>query len=55
MSDNKKNKVLNLNLALNYGAKAELINAINLTIKNKVPITESNLEKNLINFVSIII
>ena len=43
----KKNKVLKLNLALNYGSKAELINAINLTIKNKVPITESNLEKNL--------
>ena len=43
----KKNKVLKLNLALNYGSKAELINAINLTIKNKIPITESNLEKNL--------
>jgi len=43
----KKNKILKLNLALNYGSKAELINAINLTIKNKIPITESNLEKNL--------
>ena len=43
----KNNKILKLNLALNYGSKAELINAINLTIKNKVSITESNLEKNL--------
>jgi len=43
----KKNKILQLNLALNYGSKAELINAINLTIKNKLPITELNLEKNL--------
>ena len=43
----KKNKILQLNLALNYGSKAELINAINLTIKKKIPITELNLEKNL--------
>jgi len=43
----KNNKVLKLNLALNYGSKSELINAINLTIKKKIPITESNLEKNL--------
>ena len=43
----KKNKILQLNLALNYGSKTELINAINLTIKNKTPITEPNLERNL--------
>jgi len=43
----KNNKVLKLNLALNYGSKSELINAINLTVKKKIPITESNLEKNL--------
>jgi len=43
----KKNKILKLNLALNYGSKAELINAMNLTIRKKIPITESNLEKNL--------
>ena len=43
----KKNKILKLNLALNYGSKAELINAMNLTLRKKIPITESNLEKNL--------
>ena len=43
----KKNKILKLNLALNYGSKAELINAMNLTVRKKIPITESNLEKNL--------
>jgi undecaprenyl diphosphate synthase len=43
----KKNKILKLNLALNYGSKAELINAMNLIVRKKIPITESNLEKNL--------
>ena len=43
----KKNKVLKLNLALNYGSKSELINAMNLIVKKKIPITELNLEKNL--------
>ena len=43
----KKNNHLQLNLALNYGSKAELINAINLTIKKNIPITIKNLEKNL--------
>jgi len=43
----KNNKVLKLNLALNYSSKSELINAINLTVKKKIPITESNIEKNL--------
>ena len=42
-----KNKVLQLNLALNYGSKAELIQAMNLVVKNKIPITELNIEKNL--------
>tara|TARA_B100000686_G_scaffold347236_1_gene435492 strand:+ start:614 stop:1291 length:678 start_codon:yes stop_codon:yes gene_type:complete len=43
----KKNKILQLNLALSYGSKAELVKAMNLTIKNKIPLTESNLKKNL--------
>ena len=43
----KKNNNLQLNLALNYGSKAEIINAINLTIRKKFPITESILERNL--------
>ena len=38
----KKNKILQLNLALSYGSKAELVKAMNLTIKNKIPLTESN-------------
>jgi undecaprenyl diphosphate synthase len=43
----KNNKNLQVNLALNYGSKAEIINAINLAIRKKMPITESILEKNL--------
>ncbi len=43
----KKNKILQLNLALNYGSKFELINAMNLIIKKKILLTESNLKKNL--------
>ena len=43
----KKNKILQLNLALSYGSKAELVKAMNLTVKKKIPLTQSNLEKNL--------
>ena len=43
----KKNKNLHLSLALNYGSKAELLNAVNLIVRKKIPINESNLEKNL--------
>ena len=43
----RKNKTLYLSLALNYGSKAELINAMNLIVRKKIPITELNLEKNL--------
>ena len=38
-----KNKSLQINLALNYGSKSELINAVKLTIKNKE--TADELEK----------
>ena len=43
----KANKNLHLNLAINYGSKAELIDAIKITIKKKIPLTQKNLEKNL--------
>ena len=43
----KKNKVLQLNLALNYGSKAELVYAMKLTVTKKIPLTEANLKKSL--------
>ena len=43
----KKNKTLKLNLAINYGSKAELIIAMNAVIKKKILVTESNITKNL--------
>ena len=42
-----KNKKLQINLALNYGSKNELINAIKLLIKKKDKINEVNLAKYL--------
>ena len=43
----KKNKIMQLNLALNYGSKSELIDAVNSIVKKRIPITEINIEKNL--------
>ena len=43
----KKNKILHLNLALNYGSKNELINAVNAIKKKKNSLTQSNIDKNL--------
>ena len=43
----KKNKKLQLNLALNYGSKNELINAVNAINKKKNSLTQSNIDKNL--------
>ena len=43
----KKNKKLQLNLALNYGSKNELINAVNAIKKQKNFLTQSNIDKNL--------
>ena len=40
-----KNKKLQINLALNYGSKFELINAFKKLQKNKIKINEKNLEK----------
>jgi undecaprenyl diphosphate synthase len=42
-----KNKKLQINLALNYGSKFELINACKKLIKNENEINEKNLNKNL--------
>ncbi len=43
----KNNKSLQINLALNYGFKKELINAINTMKKNDVLFNESNIAKHL--------
>ncbi len=42
-----KNKKLQINLALNYGSKFELINAFKNLEKNKDRINEKNLQKYL--------
>ena len=41
------NKRLQINLALNYGAKNEIINALNAIKKNKKKVNELNISKNL--------
>ena len=43
----KYNKKLQINLALNYGSKEEILNAIKLINKNKKKITEKNIENSL--------
>ena len=43
----KKNKGLQINLALNYGSKQEILNSIKLISKNKKNFTIKNLEENL--------
>ena len=42
-----KNKTLQINLALNYGSKNELVDTLNLIKKNKKRITEKNISKYL--------
>ena len=42
-----KNTILQINLALNYGSKSELIDAFKKIKKNKNTISEKNLSKNL--------
>ena len=37
------NKRLQINLALNYGSKSEIVNAFNLILKNKAKITEQSI------------
>ncbi len=43
----KKNNRLQVNLALNYGSKFELVNALKKIKKNKQTVSEKNIEKNL--------
>ena len=43
----KNNKSLQINLALNYGFRSELINAISIMRKNNILFNESNITKNL--------
>ena len=42
-----KNLSLQVNVALNYGSKSELINSIKLINKKKIKINEKNIDKNL--------
>jgi len=42
-----KNKVLHINLALNYGSKSELVNSVNLIRKKGISFTEQNISNNL--------
>ena len=43
----KNNKSLQINLALNYGFRTELINAVNIMRKNNILFNESNISKYL--------
>ena len=43
----KNNKSLQINLALNYGFRSELINAVNIMRKNNILFNESNITKHL--------
>ena len=43
----RQNKRLQVNLALNYGSKSELINAFNEINKKRIRINEKNINKNL--------
>jgi len=45
--DTSKNNKLQINLALNYGSKDEIIDAIKLSLKIKKKITKKNIENNL--------
>ena len=46
-SKTNKNNRLQVNLALNYGSKSEILFSIKRLIKNKEKINETNIEKNL--------
>ena len=43
----ERNKKLQINLALNYGSKSEIINSLNFIKKKNLRINEKNIEKNL--------
>tara|TARA_B100000029_G_C17595424_1_gene963933 strand:+ start:1104 stop:1778 length:675 start_codon:yes stop_codon:yes gene_type:complete len=42
-----QNKTLQINLALNYGSKNEIINTLKKLVKRKIKITENNISDNL--------
>ena len=42
-----KNKKLQVNIALNYGSKSEITQALKLIVKKNIAINEKNIEKNL--------
>ena len=42
-----KNKILQVNIALNYGSRNELVNSVKLIKKKKILINEKNIENNL--------
>ena len=46
----KKNKKLQINLALNYGSKNEILNALKNIYKKKIRINVKNFEKNLYTY-----
>ena len=46
----KKNSVLQINLALNYGSKYEIVNAINKVNKKKLILNEKNINNNLYTY-----
>ena len=43
----KNNKKIQINMALNYGSKQEIVYSIKKIIKKKIPINEKNISKNL--------
>ena len=43
----KNNNLLQVNLALNYGSKSEIINSINILKRKNLLINENNISKNL--------
>ena len=45
--ETSKNKGLQINLALNYGSKSEIINSVKKTLKLKQILNEKNLSKNM--------
>ena len=46
-SNTKENKIINVNLALNYGSKKEIIFSLKKNIKSNKKINIKNIEKNL--------
>ena len=45
--ETKKKKLLQINIALNYGSKIELINSINKIKQKKIKLNEKNIDNNL--------